>query len=304
MSHTLFELSAKTKVPSEVVAAHSTLPQPSIYVLHGSCTEELKLIRLLLGNIKLIFHDGSSWTQQNDFSRIGAGKNSATSMKSLDAQLGVYGIVVADLNRLLRQTLHQRGYYGDLLAEALHYFLRTRRGEHALAFLHCYRFLEHIAFAFPMLYASRSANFSRAFSQLKDFFSGSTAEGELRFFERFVESSLDASVREQTVTIDFGNVDVSFAPKIFGTVKQQFNQVELASEDVGVSLEVKCQGLTSACVNLRNRFFHFRATEPANISLNKIGVPDQLFETVNGHVFNWLSVIYFETLKHRVNAIS
>lgn len=304
MSHLLFTLSAKTKVPLELVSAHSTLPQPSIYVLHGLCTEELKLIRLLLGNIRLTYHDGFAWTQSVDYSRMGAVKNASTSMKSLDAQLAVFGIVAADLNVLLQKTLNQRNYYGDLLAEALHFFLRTRRGEHALAFLHCYRFLEHIAFAFPMLYASRSPNFVKAFAQLKDFFSGATSEGELRFFERFIEASLDLAVREQTISIDFGSVDPAFAVKTFSVVKNQFKPADVVSENVGVSIEVKCQGLTSACANLRNRFFHFRATEPANISVNAIGVPDQMFEAVNNHIFNWLSFIYFETLKHRVNTSS
>lgn len=304
MSQTFFTLEAKTKVPAQLVAAHSTLPAPNFYVLHNACTEELKLIRLLLGNIKISFHDGTAWNQSEDYSRMGAGKNSAKSMKSLDSQIAIYGITAAHLNKLLGQTLQQRKYYSDLLAEVMHYFLRTRRGEHSLAFLHCYRFLEHIAFAFPILYASRSANFINAFGALKEFFSGPTSEGELQFFEKFIEAAIDPAIRGQSVSVEFGAIDPAFAIKGFNVVKNQFKPTEIISENSGVTLEVRCQGLTSACVNLRNKFFHFRATQSGNISVNQIGMPDDLFGCLNKHFFNWLAVIYFETLRHRINAIA
>jgi len=55
MSFQQYQLADRIIVPGALAAAHSTLPQQSIYVLKDTCSEELKLIRLLLGNVKISY---------------------------------------------------------------------------------------------------------------------------------------------------------------------------------------------------------------------------------------------------------
>lgn len=100
----------------------------------------------------------------------------------------------------------------------------------------------------------------------------------------------------------FHTVERSYVSKAFSIVERQIDQNAVISRTVDTEIEICCQTLSGLCINLRNRFFHFLATEPANISLNEIGDPDSLFECVNDHIFNWLAVLFFETLKHRVHA--
>lgn len=301
MSIRQYQLTDRITVPAALAAAHSTLPQQSIYVLRDTCSEELKLIRLLLGNVKISYVSGASWVQARNFSRIGAPRVNFRTHKYIDRLLAPHSLTPADIDKHLRSTLPQRLYYGQLLAEALHFLRRTKENQHTIAFLHLYRFLEHISFAFPLLYAARTTNFSNAYTALRDFF-GNNTRGELKFFEKFVESAIDSPIRQQTIKILFHTVDPAYIAKVFSNIERQLDENSIISTIADTEIEIRCQTLSGLCINLRNRFFHFLATDPTNISLNEIGEPDSLFECVNDHIFNWLAVLFFETLKHRVHA--
>jgi hypothetical protein len=295
-----FSFHDRLSVPTELAASHATLPKQSINVLNTACTEENLLIRLLLGTVKIIHAaSGKEITQNINYSVLGLPIVKARKYKFIQAALSTYEISTHDVDNLLRKTLNQRQYYAELLSESCNYFYRTIQGEHTLAFLHIYRFLEHISFAFPMLYAARTSDFSGAYAALKEYI-GEEDKKELAFFRTFVNSSIHSDLREETSTFSFTSIPNPYKRTIYTAVKAQIDGESIKSSAPDTELVVKNEAILGLCINLRNRYFHFTATNRKNISTAAIGDPDTMFKIVNPAILNWLSIIYFETLKHRL----
>ena len=297
-----FQIEDRLSVPAELAAAHATMPQQSVNVLNSTCTEENKLIRIFLGTAVIVhLSSGKRIPQSTNYSVLGAPTVTGRTYKVIEAQLAVYDVTPMEVDKLLRKTLSQRAYYQDLLSEICNVLWRTKTGEHTLAFLHLYRFLEHISFAFPLLYAARTSDFNGAFASLKELLSDAEKK-ELSFFRKFVETSIEAHLRSQTVKVVFNDVDLGNRHAVYFAIKNQVSALSRTSTVLDTEIEIKYDGILDLCINLRNRYFHFAATNPQNISSSGIGDSDVLFSRVNQPILNWLAVLYFETLKHRVNA--
>lgn len=288
--------------PDNLVALHSTLPQQSINVLHSQCSEENLLVRLLLGTTKLVHSPSQKLINQNiNYSVLGCPQVRSRNYQYIERSLLAYEITAYDLDRLLRKTLVQRDYYKELLSECCNFFFRTSKGEHTLAFLHLYRFLEHISFAFPVLYAARTSNFNEAYGSLKEYL-GNSEKKELAFFKKFVKTAISDDLRNETAKINFEAISTDFQSNIYKTVVGQISAEHITSSTIDSEIVLKNDGILELCINMRNRYFHFTTTNSNNISNTLIGDPDSLFNLINLPILNWLVVIYFETLKHRVNS--
>lgn len=298
----IFHLEDRFSPPRDIVELHSTLPRQSVNVLHSRCSEENFLIRLLLGTTKLIHSPSQKLINQNiNYSVLGCPQVRARKYQYIQDSLLAYQITADDLDRMLRRTLIQRDYYKELLSECCNFFFRTSRGEHTLAFLHLYRFLEHISFAFPVLYAARTSNFNDAYGSLKEYL-GSGEKKELAFFKKFVKTAISSDLRNETARMDFEAVSDDFQSNIYTTIFDQISTEHITSSTIDSEIVIKNDGMLELCINMRNRYFHFTATNNKNISNAFIGDPDSLFNLINIPILNWLVVIYFETLKHRVNS--
>lgn len=294
-----FSIEDRFIVPSALTSAHNTLPKQSINVLNENCTEENQLIRLFLGTAVLVHNaTGKRFIQKTNYSVIGCPIVNSKSYKVIEESLLAYDIEVKELDFLLRRTLPQRRYYKDLLSEVCGVLWRSQRGEYTLSFLHIYRFLEHVSFAFPLLYASRSSDYDGAFASLKEFFSND--KKELGFFKKFVHASIDSDLRSQTNKINFLSIDGNYRGAIYKSIKDQISVENITSNIDNEEIELKNDGILELCIGLRNRYFHFASTNSKNISNSDIGDSDLLFALVNKSILNWLTVIYFETIKHRI----
>lgn len=301
MSH--FNLTDRFAVPAQLSANHSTLPQQSIFVLNNACSEEHKLIRLFLGTVEIEHKQtGRRWKQSSNYSVFGCPRTGIRTYKGIDNLLQPYDLSQELVDKHLRLSLRQRKYYGELLEEICQSLWRTKKGEHTIAFLHIYRFLEHISFAFPLLYASRTADFGGAFSSLKEFFTGGSS-GELGFFRKFIQASIDPASLGRGVKIDFRNINPVYKSNIYSVIKRQIQPDQIISAVEDVEIEIKNEAIIDLFISLRNRYFHYNATNQANISVNEIGDSDELFLCINQVAMNWLAILYFETLKHRVQAV-
>ncbi len=176
------------------------LPRQDISLLCSQSTEEAALIRLLIGTAS-IFHCKSDirWQQINNYSILGApeaGISSATGLKKL---LKHIDIDYKSLNTYLRHSLKQRKYYKEILLEMVHFFYRNNRAEGCVAFLHLYRFLERVSYAFPLTYSITTEDYKGTYDSLKEFFG--EGKGELKFFSKFIEEVIEKDLQDSTSTI-------------------------------------------------------------------------------------------------------
>ena len=207
------------------------------------------------------------------------------------------------INRYLRKSTTQQSYYRELLLELLHFFVRTARSQHSLAFLHLYRFLERVSYVFPITYALKSDNFKGTYDSFKSFITGEKT-GELRFFQNFQAEVLDDAVQEASVSFDFQSLPFGGEAAGYALVKRFSADDCLVSENPGVEVSIKCRGLVEFVVNLRNRFFHAGSGHALNISLAELSDPDGFFGRVNRNFLNWLGIVYFQTLSAKAERYS
>lgn len=280
-----------------VQESKSRFSQSILYITPQSSSEAV-LIRILLGSTTFdSVRDGSRWDQLDNFSVIGKPARAFRTRNQFRAHLKAAGIPQPELDSHLRRNIRQEGYYKDLVAEVILALARTNKGEHTLAFLHIYRLLERISFAFPVIYAARSTDFKATYTVLREYLGGGTDKGELGFFRKFVETSIDGLLAGAIAKVDLAPLQSSDRPPVYSTIKKFLPPNSIHSEIPDLTIEFPYSEVLDLLVNLRNRFFHFSSNHTQNISSIDLPVCDQLFEHLNEIFLNWLAVIYFEVLR-------
>ncbi len=286
-------------LPGEVCP--TTLIGQSIAYLTEHVSPELCLIRLSMGTMTIEKTSaGLEWTQLVDYSIFGAPLSSCRSRADFITVLGEKGIDREVLDRHLRKNLQQTGFYRQTYAEIVHAITREIQGQHTLSFLHIYRFLERISYAFPLIFASRTKDFQKGYNNLKKFLGGSSDTGELAFFTNFIVNSLDAQILDGTSRISFASVSLPSRAKACGIVLE-FMQGNAEVNVPGESIDLNNRAIVDLLITLRNRFFHFSPEHTSNISVLDVPDSDAFFKCFNALFINWLVVIYFEVLRHQVS---
>jgi hypothetical protein len=274
--------------------------QQTVESIGPHCSEELALIRILMGTVHIEHvRTGLQWSQARDYSVLGGPISSISNREEFRFELENRGLDCDIVDKHLRSNLRQSSYYSELCGEVLYSIYHEKSKSHTLGFLHIYRFLERISFAFPLIYSARSKDFKSAYTALKDFIDG-TDKGELNFFKKFIETSIDPILRDATTKLDFSNLEAPFRAKTYATVKQFINSDHLVSDVLNDSLEIRNIALLPLIVTLRNRFFHFLSSNSNNLTTQDIPDSDIFFSCLNAHFLNWLAVIYFEVLRHNL----
>jgi len=274
----------------------------SILYITPQASSELILIRILLGSASFdSVRDGKTWQQEDDFSVIGIPTRKYRTRNQFRTHLKAAGIPQKELDQHLRRNLKQEGYYKDLVAEVILALWRMKTREHTLAFIHIYRLLERISFAFPVVYAARSTDFKAAYTVLREYIGGGTDKGELGFFKKFTETSIDKLLTGAIAKLDLSPLSSADRPPVYATVKKFLPQTSIHSEIPDLAIEFPYSEVLDLLVNLRNRFFHFSSNHTQNISSIDLPVCDHLFENLNEIFLNWLAVIYFEILRDVVS---
>lgn len=286
------------ELPGET--APTTLVGQSIAFLNETVSSELVFIRLAIGTASIEkTSTGLEFKQLIDYSVFGAPSSTATSRNDLLLELATKGIDRTALDKHLRRNLRQTGFYQETVGELIHAFVRDAEGQHTLCFLHIYRLLERIAYAFPLIYASRTKDFKQAYTNLKKFLGGSSDTGELTFFSNFIIESLDPLLLEGTSLVNFEDIPAENRTRAFSLVRE-FMQGRCDVNIEGESLDLKNKAIIDLLTTLRNRFFHFSPDHPSNISIRQIPDSDAFFKCLNKLFLNWILVIYFEVLRHQV----
>lgn len=295
-------------VTDRLVGAYQRCAEPthklkqSIGYLNAEVSSELVLIRLLIGSGSIEYLDsGQKWHALVDYSTLGCKTSVCTAKADIDTFLeNTHSVDPVALDVYLRKGLKHDKFYEELVGELLHYLWRRERGEHTLSFLHVYRFLERISFAFPMLYSARSSDFKAAYTAVQQYFVGGADKGELAFFKRFVEISIEEQLRDAKVKFDVSALPASSQARVFKILRRFVNINDIESEQSDVYFEVKYQVILGLLINLRNRFFHFTSSHESNISAVELGDSDLMFSVIAPACMNWLSVIYFEILQQQI----
>lgn len=282
--------------PIAIIGPEAPFLSQSVLEINSYSTYEAGLIRLLLGSCDVCDSFGTiALRQRINHLVLGTKKFRKVSSSNVRKALGGLGVDVENLNEYLRSARRQQDFYRDILLECVEFFARSKNQEHVMAFLHLYRMLERISFAFPVIYASRATDYKSAYGSLKSFFTDKN-QGELRFFMKFQDLSLDPAVLSLPCSFDFSSIAGDPGGVCYNEMRRLVVLDDILSENAGVSFEIKYKAVVPFIIELRNRFFHFSSDHVGNISLTNVTSPDALFQRVNPAFFNWLSAIYLQTL--------
>ncbi|VUX55540.1 protein of unknown function [uncultured Woeseiaceae bacterium] len=271
---------------------------------------EAKLVRLLIGTAALSAPALSANVQQNrNLSDARGDCYSKVSSKTIKDALSQICDIKQFSSYLDRTGADNYSFFSVLLDEYCWYFYQQDKGSGLPAFLHLYRILERISYAFPLIHASSSKSFTGTYNELSGYFKRSTSGeygGELKFFKVFSERIFEESMLDASVDLCVSEPDPEKAEKIYQGLKkvlcdENFNQ-SWNCDDTRLQLDNTYSSLLSTIINLRNRYFHFAVGGQTNISSSDLHVPDMFFLEINPVLINWITMIYFEVLKSRVDA--
>lgn len=275
------------------------LPKQTIGRLGATSSFEAATIRLLAGCADVVERSGATLVaQRTNLMVLGTASVRVQTEGGVRQLLRRMDLDWRAVDSHLRRNLRHQRYFKQVAFELIEYFVRTKQGEHTLAFLHSYRLLERISFVFPLLYAVRSDEYTGAFAALREYFKGGV-ESELALLRKFQDQSIDSADRQAPSHFDFSNLDRDFSRPSFEVVKRCTPASEIAS-DTYPTLSFSSGALLSLMINLRNRYFHFSSSNETNISLDEIGNSDDFFGLLNGSFINWLGVIFLASLTARI----
>lgn len=288
-----------TKYPfkySESLGSPALKRLPEGLRIKGSGDPELLLIvRLLSGSVKLEHIQTAKAIKQNEnyFSEDlkGYGQRWDKKFPKLVAEDYTSGL----FSNFIRATRFQnKSFYKNILSELSYYFYYQARGSHAAAFVFLYRALEHISYAFPLIYASKTDDFTKTFRFLKELMSGDKTAGELGFFKSFIKTVYaDDPISESSVDFPITLETESEQRKIFNVFRElcKGDMVADATESPRV-LSISYIEVGSFIVQIRNRFFHYMNGGAKNIETSNILDVDVLFSLVNKKCLYWLATVF------------
>lgn len=203
---------------------------------------------------------------------------------------------------LSKPELNNQAFFRELLSEFLHCFLEEDKGNHAMAFLHLYRALESMAYALPLIWASRAKDYKSSFDSLRSYFTDPKI-GELKVFDHFLRDIIDSEeVYDAHAKINIESMHPDWQQKYFTTIKSIFDEQDIYEETPHAELDVKFGSINAFAINCRNRYFHFLTGRGGNLSSQDIPDPDEFFLCINKPLLNWLSVLLFEVFEHEANS--
>lgn len=285
--------------PSKVL---SRLPER--LKVSGADPELLLIIRLLSGTLKVEHIDSSKsfYQKENYFSSDFKGYGQRWEVKF--PQLIAENYTSEDLAKYIdSHRLKNKTFYKSILSELSYYFYYQNKNIHSSSFVYLYRALEHVSYAFPMIYASKTDDFGKTFKFLKELMSGDKNAGELGFFKSFVKTMYsDDAIYESSVDFPILLSTESEQNTTFHILKELCSGEMIAeSTDSPRLLSIKYIEVGSFIITIRNRFFHYMNGGAKNIETSKINNIDNLFLIVNKKCLYWLATVFLAVISH--NAI-
>ncbi|WP_321366125.1 hypothetical protein [Pseudomonas extremaustralis] len=219
------------------------------------------------------------------------------------------GLALSDYETQIASTgFKNRKFYKSFLAELASCIYHEEAERHTAAFVHLYRSYEHLSYAFPMIYASRTEDYVGTFENLRQWLSSTNSDGnvgELKFHKNFI-ASLFKGLPELQTTIDIDiNTKQEYRESIFKALAEKvIGWNSPAKYTPGTKfpdkLAIPFVDHHSFLVNLRNRFFHYSNGRSDNIGLDDIVEADLLFSFVNKVTLNYIATIFHGVVKHQM----
>ncbi|HTF96686.1 MAG TPA: hypothetical protein VL995_11180 [Cellvibrio sp.] len=196
--------------------------------------------------------------------------------------------------------LNNRSFYKNILSEISYFFLYQSKGINSSAFVFLYRALEHVSYAFPLIYAAKTDDFSKTFSFLKDLMNGDKSAGELGFFKSFLKTVYKGDpIYESSVDFPMLLATENEQKEIFNLLKDlcKGDMIADATDNPRV-LAIRYTEVGSFIITIRNRFFHYMNGGSKNIESSNISDVDILFSLINKKCLYWFSTVLLAVVTH------
>lgn len=256
---------------------------------------EAALILFMIGAADILDDSGRVIAKRRVNLGVSGAPKVGPSKKTFFASASHIGLDIPLVDRYLQRSRAQQNYYRELTLEVLHYAHRSKRGQHTVAFLHLYRFLERVSYVFPITYALKSEDFKGTYDSFRAYIAGEKS-GELKFFQKFQTVAIEKDVREASMRFDFQSLPFDGEKSGYALVKKFSSDICFMSENINRDITIQSQGVVELAINLRNRFFHASSGHTENVSLVELADPDGFFARINENFLNWLAIVYFQTL--------
>jgi hypothetical protein len=211
-------------------------------------------------------------------------RDSTISTYSELSKLIAEDLEIKDFNFYLTKHKHSHfNFFKPLLDEIAFCLFLMESDKFTSAFIHLYRSLEAISFAFPAIYIASSNDFSKSYKYFQDFFKeNGTDAGELAFFRSFVSKALNGdpvvdSTIDYNFTVDSDEISNSIISEIIRTMD---SKIVLDYDQASKCLSVKFSDVCPFIISLRNRYFHNSNSGIKNMQIDKIIDPEILFKAV------------------------
>lgn len=190
-----------------------------------------------------------------------------------------------------RLKINNQDFFKTLCDELTAFSINQYRKNYTNSFIHIYRLLEHISYAFPMLYSSKSKDFRQTYNLLQSYFENGT-KSELAFFKNFLEKALNGnSLLDTEITIKFKGTEDQ-KEKFFKLVN---THTKTTSESEFDEIKISWISMPELIIRLRNGFFHYMNGR-GNIENHQIIDSDLFFENINDPFMMWFSSILQEII--------
>lgn len=265
---------------------------------YGNLTSQVRLIRrdkltpclrILSGSINIysVKDDREYEIKTNYFTSLDGKNRYQRACKIYE----VLGSISKNKYDEFRLKLNNQNFFTTLCDELQAFSINQYRKNYTNSFIHLYRLLEHISYAFPMLYSSKSKDFKQTYTLLQSYFKNGT-ESELSFFKNFLQKALeDNPLLDTEISIKFKGTDDQ-KEKFFKLVKS-YTKTTLESEFD--EIKIPWISMPELIINLRNGFFHYMNGKN-NISNNQIIDSDLFFENINDPFMIWFANILSEII--------
>ncbi len=278
---------------------------PTSLIINDQSPEILLIIRLLSGSIKLKhnYSDTTITCNTNYFSSDL--KNYGQKWKKKFPELISEDIELTDIGNYIHANRYlNKAFYKQVLYEICHCFYSSKKKSDTTSFIFVYRLLEKIAFAFPLIYASKTQDFIKSFNDLKKLMTDDTEKKELGFFKRFVtELYKNDAIFNTSIDIPFTNLEnTEIKEQLFNEIKRVLDPKIIHDNTIELDqLSIKFQDMGSFIITIRNRFFHNMNGGADNIKSEKIVDSDELFHLINNLALQWIATIFLGIFSHSIS---
>lgn len=189
-------------------------------------------------------------------------------------------------------------FFRQLFNEICSYHFALKAHNYTKSFVHIYRVLELIAYAFPMIYTIRTKEFKGSYQLLKQFLDNKDVKGELGFLKKSLEViyGKDSDISRISIDIDLRSLPLNLIDPIEKAYRNTIDTKWIHDDTTENILAIKFLNVGSAIINLRNRTFH-NLNNSSNLHCHHFIDLDLFYKNSITPFFSWIGILYLEILR-------